>query len=370
MRHARPSRPELEEPWAPLSRQSTPQRVLALQRSAGNAAVARQIAQLARDPTGLAGDKPTKSYVKAITKSKAGWDAMSQMQRMQSLLDPANAQLAKVGVPPVTGLLDPLGRMTDADNAAFLRGNWQVEFNPTYLGPGLSDEDFGRIANVAYHECRHAEQTFRVARKLAAEGVQPDQIALRLSIPKAVAKAASEDPLSQKKSKAEWAEADAWQLNIDKGDETESRADMVNAMKDKAMTDYGRARSLYRTYERLAADDPAMPQEARKKFKDQLQAPGGKENTEATRARLQAEYVKARELAKQKYLFYANMPVEADAWKTGGLIQKRLGLDPMVAEKELDNLDDDERTMIPVAMMAIMTSGSAQEKALAALLVT
>ena len=61
------------------------------------------------------------------------------------------------------------------------------------------------------------------------------------------------------------------------------------------------------------------------------------------------------------------MPLEQDAWATGGLVEKYLGLTPSTPDQELDHLDKDERSMIPIQFGA-MAGGSAQERALAAVI--
>src|SRR5262245_17758939 len=146
--------------------------VLQLQHTINNRTVSRLLADRTqphsvapvviqrKGETGLAEKKRVKSYTKTILENRGGWDSMSQYARIAVLLESANAQLAKVGVPEVRGLIDPLNNMAGtADNAAFNRGTWNVFFNPDWLRPGLSFEEFGQLANTVYHECRHAEQT-------------------------------------------------------------------------------------------------------------------------------------------------------------------------------------------------------------------
>lgn len=315
-----------------------------------------------RDGTGLAGKKAVKSYVKGLTRARGEWDNLTILQRIDALMAPAMAQLEKVGVPLVRGMQDPFDRMGPDENAAFNRGLWQVWFNPATLGAGLSDVEFGRVANTVYHECRHAEQTFRVARKMAAEGFDATQISAEISIPRQIAEAAIAKPL-KRKNKQEWEEANAWQLNMAKGGHDEAPAELVNAQKDTAIAEYRTARNNYRTLQQLFAHDPSADPQAQLLFDQHMQTEDGEARLREMLNNAKAEYIQKRERAKQAYLQYAQMPVEEDAWATGALVQKQLGLEPSLAQDELANLDDDEREMIPVIVVALST-GSDKERAL------
>jgi len=319
--------------------------------------------------TGLADDKVAQQYAKAVVKSKASWAGLDAQRRMEALITPANDALAALGVPKVMPLIDPLGTMAGtANRASFSRGTWTMWFNTDLLGPLADDQDFGRRANTTYHEARHAEQSFRVARRLAGEGKSADVIAKTILIPATIAAAAQAKPLSAKQ-KDEWSEADAWLFNMQVDADGESRADQVNAVHTKVVKTYNEVRGVYRSIQRGAngaADaDPAIVaiiDEQRKK-------PGGAQRLDELIAHWRDQYVFARERAKQGYLLYAKMPLEQDAWATGGLIEKHLGLPPSTPEQELNNLDADERIMIP-AQIAPLVHGSDREKAVVAAIST
>jgi hypothetical protein len=55
------------------------------------------------------------------------------------------------------------------------------------------------------------------------------------------------------------------------------------------------------------------------------------------------------------------MPVEQDAWSTAGLVEAGAGFTPSTPEQELENLDADERVMIPITVMRLL-GGSQQER--------
>ncbi|MEV4755891.1 hypothetical protein AB0J86_12365 [Micromonospora sp. NPDC049559] len=337
------------------------ERILALQRAAGNRATVAALAGrdtartgggvlvLQRGGTGLAGEKVSKKYAKTVRGGFDRWAGLSLNERMSMLLEPAIAALAAAGVPRAPGVIDPTRKMTGtAEHAAFNRGLWQVWFNPDFLTGPVTPEEFGRCANTAYHECRHAEQVFRVARKLAGEGKGADVIAAAIQIPLNIAKEAVTRPLKAKE-KAEWAEAERWQLNIEVGHDGQSPADLVNARKDQALIDYHQARSMWRAWQKVFDNAPTADPQLRNYFDSELLKPGGAARMKQLTEGLQDRYVRTRELAKQAYLQYAKMPVEEDAWATGGMIERHLNLKPATAEAELDNLDLDERTMTPIA---------------------
>lgn len=366
----------------PPSPALTPQGIRSLQTTHGNRFVMRLLENtpaqssqpkpqlprtpgtIQRDGTGLAGKKSSKNFAKTVTKGKKNWDKLSTQQRITQLLEPANAQLAKVGVPRVTGLVDPLDQMEADNHANFVRGNWQVWFNANLLGSGLSDEQFGRLANTVYHECRHAEQTFRVARLMAAEGKSVTTIAQAIGIHQNIAQQAVDKPLNPK-NKQEWEEAAAWKFNMEKGPgDTQSPADLVNQQKDDAMAEYAAARGKYRMLEGLFAGDTDIDERLRKQFAQTMQTKEGVAHMEKALKEAKSDYNAARETAKQAYLQYAMMPVEEDAWNTGALIQMHMGLEPSTAKQELDNLDKDEREMLSIGLVTLST-GSSKEKALA-----
>ena len=55
-----------------------------------------------------------------------------------------------------------------------------VLINPSGLQANATDEEKARVAGAIYHEIRHAEQFYRIARMLAAEGAEKELSALGL----------------------------------------------------------------------------------------------------------------------------------------------------------------------------------------------
>jgi hypothetical protein len=273
------------------------------------------------DGTGLARAEAAARYARTVRTSRDGWDVCPPGVRMEALVAAVNAELAHVSAPPAVALLHELPPFTTPRRAWFLRGAWCVLFDPHALGGGLGDEDLGRVASAAYHEARHVEQTFRVARKLAAEGAGARRIELLLGVPAEIADAAVALPLAAD-DRRPWDEAAAWQENIARSDPDEpSQADTAADLLDEALDAYGRARAAYGW-----AAEPASP-------------------GRSGRAALRTDYVRTRERVRRLYALHDGLPFERDAWTTAALVQQHLGLEPGSPADVLASLDDDERSL-------------------------
>jgi hypothetical protein len=146
--------------------------VLALQRSAGNRAVTRV---LQRAPSGLKDAKTTSTF----TSDALGYwrDAANQAKGIGEyalfLTQKANASLAAIGVPAMKPDFDPRSRFP----GSFWSDSWKMTMNTTIWGKKqgaskLSDltlEEAADGAATIYHEARHAEQRFQIARMLAGQ---------------------------------------------------------------------------------------------------------------------------------------------------------------------------------------------------------
>jgi hypothetical protein len=332
------------------------------------AAVARHGERLLqRAPSGLASPKRATAYTKSMVKLRDSWTSLTKKQRADALIAPANAALAKLGVEPVGCDVNPMGLLTGTDTrAAFQPLGWMVWFSEEALKDEPTLEEFGQVANSTYHECRHAEQTFRVARKLATEGLDARAIATALGIAERIAVLARAKPLKRKPAH-EWDEAGKWQLNIQiEPGKGSSLAEFVNTLKDDAFKGYHKARTVLRSWQRAVDGDPTADPDTRKLVTDLLRNEDGAARVEAVTEKFRTTYIHAREGAKGAFKQYASMPIEADAWATGGLIQSLLRLAPTTAESELKNLDADEMKMIDLRAYGL-THNSGKERQLAKL---
>lgn len=206
-------------PHRKLSRSSPQNQLLRLQRVAGNRAVAGlvtkpQAAPLAvyRDPTdtGLKKEEAIGAFSGKVKERVTGarnpmggkkeWATLSDGERANKLAKYANAELDKAHVPKVACTLDP---NTPAGGAEFDFSTWTLSIGSQGGFAGLSDAELADLGNTVYHESRHAEQWFRIARLKAGEddpfgdGAKPSKTALKtkLGIPQKVAAEAMDRPL-------------------------------------------------------------------------------------------------------------------------------------------------------------------------------
>jgi hypothetical protein len=187
-----------------------PAAVLALQRHVGNRAVRRTLARAPTlnesAPTGTFTAEALKYFNEPANKSK------SVALYAQHLATKANEPLKALGVPEMKLDYDPSAPYP----GAFWHDKWKLIMNATIWsksrGTKLSDLTVDEAADAAaliYHEARHAEQRFRVARMVAADSKAgttdkiADEITKTLEIKeRSVALAAAGNPLAKSTANA------------------------------------------------------------------------------------------------------------------------------------------------------------------------
>jgi len=190
--------------------------LLQLQRGAGNQAVARVLARRTQKPppsTGMRAGGAIGDYVrKAVIFLRNNPDA--QLHHFARFLGAAaNTELERLGVPDMKVRIDHGGK----GGAHFDAELWEMYIDAdgfthrdgvTTLGQ-LTEDEAAIIAMSVYHEARHAEQRFRVARLQAGEGAP-----LGFRMDEDAAKAAAAKPLDKRATPAhELREAEAWRTN-------------------------------------------------------------------------------------------------------------------------------------------------------------
>jgi hypothetical protein len=130
------------------------------------------------------------------------WNSLGTADaRAAELLRMANWYLYHAGVPD-------LARTFINDNAStnlaqFDSTAWAVALTREVLeAPTLAPEDAMDLADVIYHEARHAEQYFSVARMLSGQGRNAAQISARFYIKPAVAQMALDNPIRRRTQQA------------------------------------------------------------------------------------------------------------------------------------------------------------------------
>jgi hypothetical protein len=143
------------------------------------------------------------SFVEHARRVQAEWSSLPPSERMGELGRCANQELALVGVFPCRLDLQSLGD----DAGKFIPNEWQLLFNrATFEKPTIDKTEAAEIADTVYHEARHAEQFFQVARLMAGK-MKPAEIAAKTAIPIQIATEAHKQPLTAGTPEAALAES-------------------------------------------------------------------------------------------------------------------------------------------------------------------
>jgi hypothetical protein len=126
------------------------------------------------------------------------YSSMSAADRAVALITAANEQLEAAGVPPIR--LTPTWDATGSTWATFHFPGWSMNLNPTNFDPNYYDtltaDQQNDVASTVYHEARHAEQWFRMARERAGLGATQANLE-GLSYPADIALLALANPILQ-----------------------------------------------------------------------------------------------------------------------------------------------------------------------------
>lgn len=201
-----------------------------MQRTIGNQHVVRHLGRLSapmtvqRKETGLKQSAQVSAFATdalAYFKNAANKDKPLN-EYATHLLNEINGQLKAMGSEECTSSFDASGD----DSGTFSRVTWNVAINTNKFSSragvskvgDLTVNEAAEVADTLYHECRHSEQYFRIARMLAARSAEKDQaklaaeIARKMTIPNKVALAAAKVPLADNKANATLiAEARNWE---------------------------------------------------------------------------------------------------------------------------------------------------------------
>jgi hypothetical protein len=277
-----------------------------LQDSVGNAAAARVLARDTPTVTAPApapappaptkagetgiGARPAVARFVAVAKSiEKEWTTLATAdKRAQKLGDAANEELKKAGVEPCTVKVEAM----DSAGALGFR-TWTLRIGSNAFAKAtVSLAELADAADTIYHEARHAEQWFRMARLRAGAGKKADEIEKELKIPPTVAKAAEGKPLTG--TGIEVTEATAWY---------ESVYGSASTHRDTVLTELPKASAALTkaVTDKAAVDkDPASTAAAKKAAADKVEA--------------------ARTKRADLYKQYRELPEEADGWVVGGAV--------------------------------------------------
>jgi hypothetical protein len=186
--------------------------LLQLHKTAGNRAVGQILRRPAEKQTGLRRADAVERFVrKAVAFFARNQDGGLTEYALYLGAD-VNTELERIGVPAVTV---QIAKQDDGAAGQFFADSWQMVLHPLAFTkrPGvktmgeLTADEAALVAHTVYHEARHAEQHFRIARLQAAKGEETG-----LELEENVAKAAAAAPLTaQTGSAREFKEAKDWE---------------------------------------------------------------------------------------------------------------------------------------------------------------
>jgi hypothetical protein len=262
-----------------------------LQRRHGNVATTRLVrAVISRKETGLADAATVARFVGVGRTLKANWVKLATPEARSKLLtDAALAELKTLKVPEYAVSVEDLGN----DSGRFSFRVWTMRIGKApFSGPLPSDAALADLADTVFHESRHCEQWFRMARLRAGAGKTSAEIATETKLQPRIADEAFKLPLSA--AGDELTEAEGWWKSV-YGADAAARNKTLNDL-DPLQTAFDAADQTLATVKANASSTKAQ--------KDKAQ----KDRDEAF-AKLQAGD-KA----------YHALPEEADAWKVGAAV--------------------------------------------------
>ena len=222
------------------------------------------------------------------------WPSLSQGAREHVIADTLNTSLRAGGVPEVRIESDSLGT-TDGE---FELETWTVVLNESIVSKDTIDSAaLAALTNTVFHEARHAEQWYMVARHLSEIGVPTWPIGIRSDIVHAAV--AEHAPLTpdQKATAERFTESLV-------GQGARHRDDVLVGLK------------THKVAVRAARD-------ARDKIADDRNVPRAEKDA------MSELYTQARDAQDRNYQAYRSLPEEADAWQAGDSAERAMRRGPL-----------------------------------------
>jgi hypothetical protein len=143
---------------------------------------------------GLANPANMDEFCKDMAEIVRNWAAMTPRQRRRALQNAINKQLSKSGLP--TQAVRGSAKYAPG-NAAYDFPKGVLEVSQQQLNAAsLTSQEARQLANAVYHEARHAEQWYLMARQEAAQGMNAGQIGSSMGVPQTFANSAEANPLA------------------------------------------------------------------------------------------------------------------------------------------------------------------------------
>ena len=251
-----------------------------------------------------------RAYTQGFEKLQKEWGKLTPDQRRERVSALANTQLQAGGVPRVK--INDYVPPDPNRNGEMDFTTWTLDINRRILNaPVLSPADGKSLADTVYHESRHAEQWYLIARDkaghLQAQGGQtPAQqsqaISQAMDIPPGVSNSAQKNPLPKNSPQAPCARL----LN-------DSIYGKNAAHRERTLTNLGKLD------QELTA---AAAQSAHAQNVYNHAAAANKARDLQNWQNAFNHYQAALKRQQQNYQAYRDLPEEADAWETGTQVEK------------------------------------------------
>lgn len=240
--------------------------------------------------TGLASAEEIRKYGEKMAELQKQWVTKSPVERAFEIQARINDSLQKAGIPKNVGVA-PSSKVKGY-NATFNFDSWTVSISHDVLNnPAISPADIAKLADSAYHEARHAEQWWLMARLLGTGEKDAAVLARKLGIPQDVAEAAIRTPLAP--GTEEYRAASRWYQSV----YGSGKARRDELLREGGLLDQARAArdAKQKAYEDLVSDGAprAMRDQALREWNDAYRA------------------------WSDRYQEYRNLPEEQDAWLIG-----------------------------------------------------
>ncbi len=153
---------------------------------------------------GLRDQPEVDRYVAGAESVIADWTKLTPEERAAKLVEAVNKDLQGDGVPQVAHEFAPIRNLGE-----FRFATWTLQLGrDAFAQAAPSAAERSDAAATVYHESRHAQQWFMMARMLAGKRHKAAGIAAEMQIPRRIADAAVADPLP--KGSMEALEAEGW----------------------------------------------------------------------------------------------------------------------------------------------------------------
>ncbi len=298
-----------------LAARFTPATLLAFQQTVGNRAIQRVVHTLVHDRamtqlgvhviqrnTGLAGLQIQKEFV----------DKFRNVDNLTALRNLVNETLKKIGVPAIKNLKIEQG----LEGAAFQPSSWLITLDDQFIGSDakITARDKVLLVELLYHEARHAEQAYRVAKRLASQSQDVSKLASALNIPKDIAEAAFEEAKSSENNDSE---SDDWKEDFTGKDLRKIELDLRYALHN--FTQLSKA-IIQGMNDLISNNDSTNKNDSPKILKDY-----GDFNDSPKILRDYGYFLVSIDSLSKEIKHYRDIPAEKDAWRVGRSAASFLG---------------------------------------------